>query len=318
MPDRERHLRRCRQEVALPGLVGGVESAPEAQKLANPIRITITGTTNFGVDAPTVEDLLSQIQDFVAVLRGVEEAVADGQGEEIDWRVTDVTKNSPLTFEVTPFPKNHAMNIDRRARAVVSATADGINALAAEADRPLYFSDALIGRVEKVFDRVTNGLAETVVDLSAYGDIPPISVTKSSAQLALDNLHELKSPEPVGYREIGSVEGFITKVELDGHRRPIVWLRHRIDGQLVKCVSKGRGLDRIGHYEVAEVLKGLRIQAFGMINYKDLERIASIDVDDVHVFAEEDELPDITEIVAPGFTGGVEATEFLRRLRENG
>lgn len=267
--------------------------------MVNPIKITIQGKDSLGVDAPTVEDLLSQIQDFVAILRGVEGAVADGQGEEIEWRVTDVAKNSPLTIEVTPFPRRHAMNVENRAQEVVAATANGINALASETDRPLYFSDALIGKVEKIFDRVANGLSETIIDASAYRDVPPISVTKASAPSALSNLHQFRNPEPISYRELGSVEGFIARVELDGYHRPIVWLRHRLDGQLVKCVSKGRGLDRIGHYEVAEVLKGLRVQVFGLINYKDLEKIASIEVDGVHVFGEDSDLPDIADIVAP-------------------
>ena len=210
------------------------------------------------------------------------------------------------------------MNVDNRAHEVIAATATGINALTRGEGRPMYFSDALIGKVEKVIDRVANGLAETTVDLSAYDGVPQINVTKNSAPSALNNLHQFRSPEPISYRELGSVEGFITKVELDGYHRPIVWLRHRIDGQMVKCVSKERGLDRIGHYEVAEVLKGLRVQMFGLINYKDLENIASIEVDGVHVFGDDGDLPDISDIVAPGFTGGVEAVEYLRRLREDG
>lgn len=286
--------------------------------MAKPIKITVKGKTMFGDDAPTVEDLLSQIQDFVAILRGVEEAVADGQGGEIEWRVTDVTKNSPLTFEVTPFPKRHAMNVDNRAQEVVAATAIGIDTLTRGRGRPLYFSDALIGKVEKVVDRVENGLAETIIDVSAYDGAPPISVTRSSAPSALTHLSQFRSPEPISYRELGSIEGFITKVELDGYHRPIVWLRHRLDGQAVKCVSKERGLDRIGHFEVAEVLKGLRVQVFGLISYKDLEKIASVEVDDVHVFAEDSELPDISDIIDPQLTGGIEAVKFLRQLREDG
>jgi hypothetical protein len=291
---------------------------PEAQKLAKPIKIIVKGTNSGGADAPTVEDLLSQIQDFVSVLHGVEEAVSDGQGQEIEWRVTDVTKNSPLAFEVTPFPKQHAMNINNRAYEVVRATSAGFSALASGGERPLYFSNALIGKVEKLFERVANGLSETVIDLSAYTGAADISVHKSTVPAAIKNLHLFKNPEPVSYRELGSVEGFITRVELDGFNRPIVWLRKRIDGEVIKCVSKGRGLDRIGHFEVAEVLKGLRVQMFGLIHYKDLEKVASVEVDGVHVFPSDADLPDMYDIVAPGFTKGIEASEYLRRLREDG
>ncbi len=286
--------------------------------MAQPIKITIRGKTAVGIDAPTVEDLLSQIQDFIAVLRGVEEAVAAGNGEEIDWRITDASRNSPLTFEVTPFPRQHAMNIDNRATEVILATSAGMNSLIHGAERPLYFSDALIGKVGKMFDRVSNGLSETRVDVSAYDGAQTISVTEARAPNVLKTIHQFKAPELVPYREIGSVEGFITKIELDGFRRPILWLRHRIDNQMVKCVSTQNGLARIGHYEVAEVLKGLRVQVFGFINYKDLEKISSVDVDALHVFPSDDDLPDISEIVSPGFTDGLEATEFLRIIRKDG
>lgn len=122
----------------------------------------------------------------------------------------------------------------------------------------------------------------------------------------------------LAHREIGSIEGVIARIELDGHGRPIVWLRARLDGQVVKCVSSGTALGRIGHLEVAQVLSGMRVQIFGLIHYKDIERISSIEVDGVHVFEPDSELPDMDDIVDPNFTGGVEASQYLSSLRENG
>ena len=106
--------------------------------MAQPIKISVKGTDTEGegVDAPTVEDLLSQVQDFVSILRGVEKAVAIDGKEHLVWRVTDATRNSPITFEVTPFPRTHGMNIDSRAAAVVSAAANGLAQIAQRADRP--------------------------------------------------------------------------------------------------------------------------------------------------------------------------------------
>ncbi len=55
-----------------------------------------------------------------------------------------------------------------------------------------------------------------------------------------------------------------------------------------------------------------------MMNYKDLEQIANIEVDGVHVFEPDKELPDMDAIVSPGFTGGIEASAYLEALREDG
>ncbi|MCV2892451.1 hypothetical protein [Lentibacter sp. XHP0401] len=286
--------------------------------MTKPIKITVSGTDHRGGDAPTVEDLLSQIQDFVYVLREVESAVSDTSSSEIVWRVTNATKNSPLTIEVTPTPKQHAMNIDMRAEKVVRATALGFQKIAQTGERPPFFTDQVLDRAAKVYARVTNGLATTVVDFGAYEDAPILNATPSAARDIVKRLDAAKRPAPISHRELGSLEGFISKVELDGFGRPIVWLKSRLDGQVVKCISDEDGLDRIGHFEVSEVLKGLRVRVHGMMHFKDLEQITSIDVDGVHVFEADAGLPDYASIVAPDFTGGLEASEYLEELRRDG
>lgn len=286
--------------------------------MAHGLKIAITGKDRLGTDAPTVEDLLAQIQDFVSILRDVEGAIADGRDEQIEWRITDASKNSPLTIEITPFAKNYAVNIDQRAHEVVANTASGIAKLSQGRDRPIYFSDATIAKVEKFLVRATDGLAETKVDTSKYDGVPTILVSREYAKAAVSNIERFRSPEPVPYRELGSIEGYIARVELDAYRRPIVWLRARIDDQMIKCISKENGLDRIGHYEVGEVLRGLRVQVFGLIRYRDLEKVTAVEVDHVHVFPSDNDLPSFQDIVAPDFTGGVEAATYLRNLREDG
>ena len=286
--------------------------------MAEPIKITVKGTDVGGQDAPTVEDLVSQIQDLIVVLHGVEEAISENGAKEIVWRVTNVTRNSPISFEITPFPKNHAMNIDRRAEKVVTSTAKGMNLLATGRDRPAYFSEMVIDKVEKVYERVTNGLAATAIDFSNYLDAPTLEIDKSTSRTVVSEIRAHRLPKAAPHKELGSVEGTISRVELDGFGRPIIWLRSRLDGQIIKCVATGGALDRIGHYEVGEVLQGMRVSVNGTIHYKDLELISTVDVEGVHVFPDDTELPDYHDVVSPGFTRGMEACAFLEALRSNG
>ena len=122
--------------------------------MAKPIKITVKGSDNHGDDAPTVEDLLTQIQDYVSVLREVEGALSEDGSEQIVWRVTNVTKNSPLTFEVTPYAKTYGVNIDGQAEKVVVATATGFKHLTDTGERPMYFTDKVISKAEKIYARV--------------------------------------------------------------------------------------------------------------------------------------------------------------------
>ena len=286
--------------------------------MAQPIKITVKGANAECEDAPTVEDLLSQIQDFVLILRGVERAVAEGSREELVWRVTNATTNSPITFEVTPFPKAYGVNIDRRAAEVVGATARGLMQIAEGRERPPYFTNDVMSKAEQINARVSNGLSETKIDFSKYEDVNQVNVTPDVAKHTINHIAEIREPAPVKHRELGSVEGFIARVELDGFGRPLVWIRSRLDNQFIKCVSNGSALDRIGHYELAEVLKGMRVRVFGIIHYRNIEQVENIEVESVQVFAADQDLPDSDSIVSPDFTSGVESSAYLEALREDG
>lgn len=286
--------------------------------MAAPIKITVKGTDADGIDAPTVDDLLMQIQDFVSVLKSVECALASDGKEEIVWRVTNVTKNSPLAFELTPYPRQYAMNIDNRAEQVIVNTSIGLRSLSERGERPAYFSDAVIAKAEKVYERVTNGLATTNLDFSAYARAESIEVSKQNALSSVRNISILKSPPPMPYRELGSIEGFITSVEKDGFGHPLVWLRTRLDGQTVKCVADGDALSRIGHIEVEQIWDGLRVRIFGTIYYKALGKIDKIEADAVQFFEDDKQLPSIEAIVDKTFAMGIESAEYLRKLRGDG
>ena len=285
--------------------------------MAKPIKITVKGSDNHGDDAPTVEDLLTQIQDYVSVLREVEGALSEDGSEQIVWRVTNVTKNSPLTFEVTPYAKTYGVNIDGQAEKVVVATATGFKHLTDTGERPMYFTDKVISKAEKIYARVTNGLAATNVNFSEYKDAPNLEVSPSMAQKSIAQIARVKIVADAPHRELGSLEGFINKIELDGFGRPIVWLKARLDGQTIKCISCDDGLNRIGHFEVDEVLRGLRVQVHGMINYKNLEQVTTIDVEAVHVFEPDENLPSFDSIIDPEFTGGLESSAYLEALRND-
>ena len=79
--------------------------------MAKPIKIVINGPAGERTDAPTTEDFLSQIRDFLDVLQGVEKAALPEQSKHLVWRVTDATMNSPITLELTPFGDGPAADV---------------------------------------------------------------------------------------------------------------------------------------------------------------------------------------------------------------
>jgi hypothetical protein len=142
--------------------------------MSDPIRLTIRAQ-NVETDAPTVEDLLAQIGDWNSVLRGVEEAIAEDGASEIEWRVTGASKNSPLSFELTAFPRRHGMNVERRTKQVKEEISAGLSLLGSRPERPSYFTEPVLEKVQRLFGRVTNGLSLTQIEFG--DDLPPVEIT---------------------------------------------------------------------------------------------------------------------------------------------
>jgi hypothetical protein len=280
--------------------------------MSDPIRLTIRAQ-NAETDAPTVDDLLAQIGDWTSILRGVEEAIAEDGTTEIDWRVTGASKNSPLAFELTAFPRRHGMNVERRTRQVKQEIATGLSALRSKPERPSYFTELVLEKAEKLFERVTNGLSLTKIE---FGDgLPTIEIKPPAAKLAARNITAVRKPKEKPYREIGSVEGTLQRVERDGYGRPLIYVKLRISGEIIKCIARESAQSELEHHEIADIWKNKRVRVFGTIYYKALAQIIQVESDAVQFLPPREELPSASDIVDEDFTGGLKSEDYLERLR---
>jgi hypothetical protein len=265
-------------------------------------------------DAPSAEDLLEQVRDYLEILKGVEVAIAEDGQNAIDWRVVNASKSSPLQIELGSFSRQYAVNIDRRSHAVVHRTSEGLSRLRDGTERPPFFTDRVLSRVRRVFERVTNGLDLSEVNFGS--DLPPFVVTPQVAVRAANNVKIALNPIDKPYRELGSIDGITEGVERDGHGRRILNLRHRLTGDTVKCVLSGNALQEIQDHHIAEVYRGRRLRVFGIIHYRGLGRISEVEVTEAEFGKPKTELPTIDDILDENFTGGLRSEEYLDRLRD--
>jgi len=280
--------------------------------MSDPIRFTIRAQ-NAETDAPTVEDLLAQIGDWNSILRGVEEAIAEDGVSEIEWRVTGASKNSPLAFELTAFPRRYGTNIQRRTKQVKEQISQGLSVLRSKPERPSYFTEPVLEKAERLFERVTNGLSLTKIEFG--DDLPSIEITPPEAKLAARNITAVRKPKEKPYREIGSLEGALQRVERDGYGRPLLYVKLRVSGETVKCIARGSAESEVEHHEIADIWKNKRVRVFGTIYYKALGQITQVESDAVQFLRPRDELPRANDIIDENFTGGLKSEEYLERLR---
>ena len=300
------------KEIDLPALVTSHQRVKDAT-MTSPINFSISGH-NAETDAPTVDDLVNQVGDYVSIMRAVEEALADDGASEIEWRVTNAKKNSPLELEITPFPRRHGVNIEQRVHKVKEHTAAGLALLTAKAERPSFFNDSVLEKVERLFRRVTNGLSLTKVD---YGpDIQrTVEITPSIARTAVSHISTVRVPKEKPYRELGSVEGFLKGIDRDGFGRAIIYVKLRLNGEIVKCLVSEIAESEVERHQIGDVWKNLRVRVAGTIYYKSLGRISKIDADVVQFLRHRNELPSSSDIINKNFTGGLASAEYLEKLR---
>lgn len=264
-------------------------------------------------DAPTAEDLLDQIRDYLEILRGVEEAIAEDGQRAIDWRVVNASKASPLSLQLEAFAHQYAVNVDVRVSAVLAQTAAGLHQLQHSPERPNFFSDRVLARAEKIFERVTNGLDLSEIDFGA--DLPASTITPAVARNGVRNARLAQTPIERNYKELGAVEGYFHSVERDGYGRSLLWIRHRLSGSHVKCILTGAALRLVAQQEINEVFRGRRLLINGTIHYKAMGVISQIEADEVSFFPPRGDLPGLNDIIDENFTGGLTTTEFLERMR---
>lgn len=300
---------------ALPDNPACVESGPEAFGMTNPVRLTIKGAGEAGDNAPTVDDLFGQVADYVEILRGVEKALGDEHGNQIVWRVTDAERENPITFELTPTPVVPGMFIGDRAADIERIAGAGLLALRNGDARPPYFTDDTLAKAKRMHARVRNGLAGTEISFPDAGT-DPIVIDPDAAINVERTFHASKATSPIPYRELGSVEGFVSKAELDGHGRAVLRFWARTNGAEIKAIATGDAFKQLEELRLSDVWHGLRVRVYGSISYKSLGVIDTLTATGIEVL-DRAQLPGIDDIIDPTFTGGLSAEEFLAEQRHD-
>jgi hypothetical protein len=277
------------------------------------VKITISGRGP-ETDAPKVEDALDELRDYLDILRGVEESLAGTQTSAIDWRLVDARRSSPLAFDLQPFPKDFAVNIDKRVALVLTETAAGLAGLQNRAERPRNFTNPVMRKAHRVFKRVTDSLSLSEVDFGTT--LPSVRLTPTVARNAARNVDQVLTPPDRPYKEIGSVEGYLNGAERDGFGRRVIYLIERISGDPVKCLVQPEALPGLETRELRDVWRYRRAEVYGRIHFRALGKIEQVEAQRVRFLRHSADLPQIDDIIDRDFTGGMKTEEYLDRLRD--
>lgn len=283
--------------------------------MAGTIKVRIQGSGDDG--SPSADDLVDQLRDYLDILEAVEAAHASDDQNAIVWRVVEARRFNPFEFTLHADSRVYATDVSRRAAAVARRFSEGMNALKSTPARPPFFTDGALKKAQQTFHRVTNGLNLSEIEFDDVG-VPDFRVTPVVARSAEKNAQLALKPVDKPYKEFGTIEGVTRGADVDGHGRRLLYVRHRLTGDIVKCVLSGDALAKIGAHTVAEIYLGIRVRVQGVIRFNRPGHIFQVDANDVVYARPRHELPTVDDILDEGFTGGLRTEEYLERIRDAG
>ncbi|MFS0737576.1 hypothetical protein ABC347_11045 [Sphingomonas sp. 1P06PA] len=265
-------------------------------------------------DAPRLDDLIGQLQDFFSMVNGVAASIAGDDIQRFDWQVIGLSKNSPARIVVEAVPTPGHAEGPELAAAARNATMVGLYELAVSSDRPVYFSDNVIEAADRFARRLFRGLAETRIE---GGNLTALRMAPTEASRAINNITLITERAPVStYRELGSVEGYIQNVGTDGYGRPYIIVKSRVSGADARCFLSGDALRQLESTPVAEVVwRQRRVTARGLLRYRSPGRLSSAEIDELVFEDSRQRLPQLRDIIDLNFTGGASSSEYLERVR---
>jgi hypothetical protein len=147
-------------------------------------------------------------------------------------------------------------------------------------------------------------------------DLPPLDLTPALARRAITNTKSAMTPKARPYKELGSIEGHIQKIERDGFGRRVVWICDRLTGEGIKCLVSGEAESELEQHQFKEVWRFRRVRVYGTLYYKGLGVLKEVDAIRVRFMPDNDDLPTVDDILDKDFTGGLTSEEYLARLRD--
>jgi hypothetical protein len=253
--------------------------------------IRVTGRSEF----VSVSAFVSVVQNTLEILHGLDIAISENPSGVLEWRIAEVSLNSPLTMTIFAEAEDET-GVDRQ---VVSAYSEGLEHLDKDGETvPTYFNDALLEKARKLVSVLNDGVAK-IAFVSSWTD--PVEPSQRVAA----HVDRLLPPD---HEEWGSIEGKLEVLSIHGGASFNIW--NVISGARVTCRIPSEMLDE------AHAAFGKRTAVQGKIRYDRRGKPVSISVHHIRILREQSELPQSRDLEGIDITGGIDPVEHVRRLRD--
>lgn len=257
------------------------------------IRLAMLGKDEY-VSFSAFLEAASDVRDILQALGPV---VSPAEGGAVEWVVTKSIIGS-FTVEIAPY------NNPVVGAAIRETFLQGMDQITRRAERPDAFDDDILKKA-KHLSSILNRDDTTRITVSSVDNDREVHVSQHIAA----NVDALIG---VRYEEIGAVEGHIEAVNL--HRGNVFSIYEFLSGRRVEC-SFG---DEISEDVIAALKSRRRAIVYGVVRTNARGEPLSVRAERIEQLRTRDELPSISDLrgIDPDFTGGMDAAEYIRTMRD--
>lgn len=249
-----------------------------------------------------VERLLEAVTKTLAVLGRLDARTSGERKPVIHWRVTKATTQSPLALTLTA----HVSSSHRdNSHDVVRTYLKGLRKLETGKGMPQDFPDDAIRETRALIGLLDRGLSH--LEFSAPGEQTVAPSLRSAA--VIDEFFDKRAAFVF---DETTLEGSLEVVSVHGAETVDVF--DPLSNARVRCVLPEGLLPR-----AVEAL-GRRVAVSGRAKFNDQGRPLSIEVQSIRLLRDRATLPKASDFEGSGrldITGGIESSEFVRRLRDD-
>ena len=252
------------------------------------LTIEVTGRTEF----IPVASFLNVVTGTLAILKELDDEMRRGR-KPIRWRISEVHLHSPLSLTID---SDSAEDVGG-SRDILRGYMEGFRKIDESAeDIPSYFTETSLEAAKKLVSVLDDEIAK--VSFFVPGD-KPVTPTQHVAA----NVDRL-----ISRRELmGSFEGTIEMISIHGGLTFNIY--HVLTGDRIACSFPEKMLE-----DVKSSL-GERVIVFGKACYRGRKPV-SVKVEQIKHMRPSDELPQFKDLEGVDITGGMDPTEYVRRLRD--
>ena len=265
------------------------------------VRFDIIGKVGT-ISAPTFKYAISYALDILGEL---DSALSNRRTGSLNWYVGGLHADGRLSIELTPrirpLPTHPRKPISQNiATEIARSFLASFEQVEKKPISPPFLSEFGLKRVGRLVDLIHKNGAKGFDVVSAEKTVH----VSEKASANLKNILRVKRSA------IGSVEGSLRAISI--HRGLKVTVYHAITNKGVTCKSTDGGF-----LEEMKTSLGRRVQVMGLVHYNESNEPMKVDMDRLHVFGKEEDLPSFDKIGGsdPDFIGDQSTEEYIRSIR---